>query len=48
MELMLAIARQRLAAVAVVTHDSRSKDLFDRIIEMEDGRVVTLGDLPVG
>jgi len=46
MELMLAIARQRLAAVAVVTHDSRSKDLFDRIIEMEDGRVVALSDPP--
>jgi putative ABC transport system ATP-binding protein len=40
MELLLAIARQRLAAVAVVTHDLRSRDLFDRIVEMEDGRVV--------
>jgi putative ABC transport system ATP-binding protein len=46
MELMLAIARQRLAAVAVVTHDSRSKDLFDRVVEMEDGRVVTSGTPP--
>jgi len=46
MELMLAIARQRLAAVAVVTHDSRSKDLFDRIVEMEDGRVVTETAVP--
>jgi putative ABC transport system ATP-binding protein len=46
MELMLAIARQRRAAVAVVTHDSRSKDLFDRIIEMEDGRVVRWSDPP--
>jgi putative ABC transport system ATP-binding protein len=40
MELLLAIARQRLAAVAVVTHDARSRDLFDRVVEMEDGRVV--------
>lgn len=40
MELLLAIARQRLAAVAVVTHDPRSVNLFDRVIEMEDGRVV--------
>ena len=40
MELLLAIARQRHAAVAVVTHDPRSVDLFDRVIEMEDGRVV--------
>ncbi len=46
MELMLAIARQRLAAVAVVTHDSRSRDLFDRVVEMEDGRVVTGGAAP--
>ncbi|GGJ35465.1 ABC transporter ATP-binding protein [Neoroseomonas lacus] len=40
MELLLAIARQRLAAIAVVTHDPRSMDLFDRVVEMEDGRVV--------
>ncbi len=43
MELMLAIARRRLAAVAVVTHDARTKDLFDRVVEMEDGRVVMRG-----
>ncbi|MBR0681700.1 ABC transporter ATP-binding protein [Roseomonas eburnea] len=40
MELLLGIARRRLAAVAVVTHDPRSIDLFDRMIEMEDGRIV--------
>jgi len=43
MELMLAIARQRVAAVAVVTHDPRSRELFDRVVEMEDGRVVAGG-----
>jgi putative ABC transport system ATP-binding protein len=31
---------QRLAAVAVVTHDPRSIDLFDRILDMNDGRIV--------
>jgi putative ABC transport system ATP-binding protein len=46
MELMLAIARQRLAAVAVVTHDARSKDLFDRVVQMEDGRVVRESAVP--
>lgn len=40
MELMLSIARRRGAAVIIVTHDPRSIDLFDRIIEMEDGRVL--------
>jgi putative ABC transport system ATP-binding protein len=39
-ELMQAIARGIGTAVAVVTHDIRSVDLFDRILEMDDGRVV--------
>jgi len=34
------IADERGAAIAVVTHDSRSLDLFDRAIEFEDGRIV--------
>lgn len=40
MELLKHIAEERHAAVAVVTHDPRSLDLFDRILEMEDGRIV--------
>jgi len=40
MERLLAIARQRRAAIAVVTHDPRSINLFDRVVGMEDGRVV--------
>jgi putative ABC transport system ATP-binding protein len=40
MELLKSIAETRDAAVVVVTHDPRSLDLFDRILEMEDGRVV--------
>lgn len=40
MELLKTIAAARQAAVVVVTHDPRSLDLFDRILEMEDGRIV--------
>ncbi|TAD86837.1 MAG: ABC transporter ATP-binding protein [Alphaproteobacteria bacterium] len=40
MEVLRSIARERLAAVAVVTHDPRSIDLFDRILDMNDGRIV--------
>lgn len=40
MEVLRAIARERQAAVAVVTHDPRSVDLFDRILDMDDGRIV--------
>jgi len=34
------IADVRQAGVVVVTHDPRSLDLFDRIIELSDGRIV--------
>lgn len=40
MEVLRSIARERHAAVAVVTHDPRSIDLFDRILDMNDGRIV--------
>ncbi len=40
MEVLRSVARERHAAVAVVTHDPRSIDLFDRILEMDDGRIV--------
>jgi len=33
------IADARQAAVAVVTHDQRALDLFDRTIELSDGRI---------
>lgn len=35
------IADQRQAGVAVVTHDPRVQDLFDRTIELRDGRIAT-------
>ncbi|GLK86038.1 ABC transporter ATP-binding protein [Ancylobacter defluvii] len=39
MQLFRRIATTRGTAVAVVTHDPRSVDLFDRIVEFEDGRI---------
>ncbi len=39
MELFRKVAHERGAGVLVVTHDHRSLDLFDRILEMEDGRL---------
>jgi putative ABC transport system ATP-binding protein len=38
-ELMQSIARQIGTAIAVVTHDTRYVELFDRILRIEDGRV---------
>jgi putative ABC transport system ATP-binding protein len=40
MELFRRIATASRAAVVVVTHDHRSVDLFDRIVELADGRIV--------
>ncbi len=39
MELFRAAAHERGAAVFVVTHDHRTLDLVDRILEMEDGEL---------
>lgn len=39
MELFAKVARERGAAVIVVTHDHRSLDVFDITYEMEDGRL---------
>lgn len=40
MELFRNVAHDRGAAVIVVTHDQRALDVFDRILEMEDGRLL--------
>lgn len=37
MELFRKVAHEQNAGVIVVTHDHRTLDLFDRILEMEDG-----------
>jgi putative ABC transport system ATP-binding protein len=39
MELFAKVAHEQHAAVIVVTHDARALDIFDRIVEMEDGRL---------
>ena len=43
MELFAKVAHEQGAAVIVVTHDQRSLDVFDRIFEMEDGRLAESG-----
>jgi putative ABC transport system ATP-binding protein len=40
MELFSQVAHESGAGVIVVTHDTRALDVFDRIIEMEDGRLL--------
>jgi putative ABC transport system ATP-binding protein len=39
MELFTKIAHERNAGVLVVTHDHRTLDLFDRILDVEDGKI---------
>ncbi len=39
MELFRAVAHERGTGVLVVTHDQRALDVFDRTVEMEDGRL---------
>jgi putative ABC transport system ATP-binding protein len=39
MELFAKIAHERKAGVIVVTHDHRTLDVFDRILDVEDGKI---------
>ena len=39
MELLSKVARERGAGVIVVTHDHRALHVFDRVLQMEDGRL---------
>jgi putative ABC transport system ATP-binding protein len=39
MELFARIAHERNAGVIVVTHDQRTLDVFDRILDVEDGMI---------
>ncbi len=39
MELFAKVAHERNAGVLVVTHDHRTLDIFDRILEVEDGMI---------
>ena len=39
MELFAKVAHERNAGVLVVTHDHRTLDVFDRIVDVEDGMI---------
>ena len=39
MELFAKVAHERQAGVIVVTHDSRTLEIFDRILDVEDGMI---------
>jgi putative ABC transport system ATP-binding protein len=45
MELFRQVAHEQDAGVIVVTHDHRALDVFDRTLEMEDGRLRTVGNM---
>jgi putative ABC transport system ATP-binding protein len=40
MEILRALAVEQKKCVVVATHDNRIEDIFDRILTMEDGRIV--------
>jgi putative ABC transport system ATP-binding protein len=40
MEILRKLARQQRKCVVVATHDNRIEDIFDRILFMEDGKIV--------
>ena len=40
-ELLLSLAREQSCPILMVTHDTRIADVADRIIRMEDGRIVS-------
>ncbi len=42
-ELMRSLARDRGVAVVLVTHDNRILDVADRIVNLEDGKLVSFG-----
>jgi putative ABC transport system ATP-binding protein len=44
-ELLRGLARERGASVVLVTHDARILDVADRILHLEDGHLVSLGDM---
>lgn len=40
-ELMQKLAREQRCTIVLVTHDHRILDIADRIVHMEDGRLIT-------
>ena len=47
MELFRKVAHEQNAGVIVVTHDHRALDVFDRILEMEDGQIKETSIMPL-
>jgi putative ABC transport system ATP-binding protein len=39
-ELMQQLAREQGCTILIVTHDNRILDVADRIVELEDGRII--------
>jgi putative ABC transport system ATP-binding protein len=48
MELFAKVAHERQAGVIVVTHDHRTLDVFDRILDVEDGAITERGGVGEG
>ena len=48
MELFAKVAHEQNAGVLVVTHDHRTLDVFDRILDVEDGAIRVRGFSPSG
>jgi putative ABC transport system ATP-binding protein len=44
-EILRSLARERGASVVLVTHDARILDVADRILHLEDGHLVSFGDV---
>ncbi|MGB3513222.1 MAG: DevA family ABC transporter ATP-binding protein [Microcoleaceae cyanobacterium] len=47
-EIMQILAREQKTTILLVTHDSRILDVADRIVQMEDGRLLPQTDLTTG
>ena len=41
MELFRQLADQQRAAIVMVTHDNKVLDIADRVLQLEEGRLVT-------
>jgi ABC-type lipoprotein export system ATPase subunit len=42
-DILVRLAREQRCAILMVTHDTRIADLSDRVIAMEDGRIISNG-----
>jgi putative ABC transport system ATP-binding protein len=40
-DLLVSLARKERCPILMVTHDTRIADMADRIIKMEDGRIIS-------